>query len=357
MKLNYDFNEVMENMLSRLPKDMDKREGSIIWDALAPCAVEICLLYATLDEYLTESFADTASRPYLIKRAMERGIQAKEASPAILKTVVTPENTPINIGDKFTYKDLFFTVTEKISSGVYKIKSDLPGEIGNIPLGDLFPALYIPGFQKAQIDGIITPGTDEEDTEAFRKRYFENLRSLAFGGNIADYKEKSKSVHGVGYVKILPHWNGGGTVKIIFLDQKSAVPSESLIKKVKDCFDPDEFTGEGQGLAPIGHIVTVVGAKDIPINISAKFTLERNLDFASVEPFIESAISDYLENLRKKWEDSQNLIVRISALEYAILSCKGIVDIQNTKINGKNSNLILEFDQVPVKGEIINAGS
>ena len=251
MNYNYDFNEVMERMLSNLPDDMDKREGSIIWDALAPCAVEICILYATLEEFENESFADTASRPYLIKRAHERGVIPKEASKAILKAEIIPDKLHIDIGSKFTYKDLFYTVTEKISEGIYKITADTPGEKSNIPIGDLFPVRYIPGFQKAQIKGIITPGTDEEDTEIFRKRYFENLRSLAFGGNIADYKEKAKSIQGVGYVKVIPHWNGGGTVKILFLDQKASAPSPSLIKKVKECFDPNEFSGEGVGIAPL----------------------------------------------------------------------------------------------------------
>ena len=36
MEFNYDFDMMMDKMLSSLPENTDKREGSIIWDALAP---------------------------------------------------------------------------------------------------------------------------------------------------------------------------------------------------------------------------------------------------------------------------------------------------------------------------------
>ena len=34
-----NFEEIMRRMLSRIPNGIDKREGSIIWDALAPAAL------------------------------------------------------------------------------------------------------------------------------------------------------------------------------------------------------------------------------------------------------------------------------------------------------------------------------
>ncbi|MCY9219108.1 phage portal protein, partial [Bacillus haynesii] len=32
------FDEIMERMLDRVPADIDKRENSVIWNALAPAA-------------------------------------------------------------------------------------------------------------------------------------------------------------------------------------------------------------------------------------------------------------------------------------------------------------------------------
>ena len=58
------FELIMNRMLSRVNTDVDKREGSIIWDALAPAAAELALMYIQLDTVLNEAFADTAKREY-----------------------------------------------------------------------------------------------------------------------------------------------------------------------------------------------------------------------------------------------------------------------------------------------------
>ena len=314
--------------------------------------MELCIAYATLDEYVNESFADTASRTYLEKRAAERGIYPKKASSAILKMVVTPADININMGEKFTYKDLFFSVIEKTDLGVYKIKSDMPGETGNIQSGDLFPVNFFQDFIKAEIKGIIAHGTDEEETEHFRKRYFDNLNYLSFGGNIADYKEKVNAIEGVGGVKVIPHWNGSGTVKLIIIDDKYSIPSASLIKKVKNTFDPDDFSGNGDGIAPIGHCVTVEACKALPISINFSISFEPDIDFTSVKNEIKNIISSYFWELSAHWEEKDSLIVRISQIEAKILNLKGIIDIQNTTLNGKADNLTLDFAEIPIIREI-----
>ena len=55
-------------------KNLDSREGSLLWYGQAPAAVELQNLYIALDTVLRETFADTASREYLILRAKERGL-------------------------------------------------------------------------------------------------------------------------------------------------------------------------------------------------------------------------------------------------------------------------------------------
>ena len=46
---------ILQRMLDRVPNNMDKREGSIIFDALAPAAVELQLMYIELDTILKET--------------------------------------------------------------------------------------------------------------------------------------------------------------------------------------------------------------------------------------------------------------------------------------------------------------
>ena len=68
----------MERMLSRVPDALDKREGAIIFDALAPAAFEMSILYTELETALDQTFADTCQGVYLDKRCMERGITRQQ---------------------------------------------------------------------------------------------------------------------------------------------------------------------------------------------------------------------------------------------------------------------------------------
>ena len=97
---------ILQRMLDRVPNNMDKREGSIIFDALAPAAVELQLMYIELDTILKETFADTAQRDYLVRRAAERGIEPYEETYATLKGIFTPSSLEIPIGSRFSCNEL-----------------------------------------------------------------------------------------------------------------------------------------------------------------------------------------------------------------------------------------------------------
>jgi uncharacterized phage protein gp47/JayE len=55
-----DAEEILERMLNRVSDDKDKREGSIIYDALAPAAIELESIRADLDDAEYEPDIDTA---------------------------------------------------------------------------------------------------------------------------------------------------------------------------------------------------------------------------------------------------------------------------------------------------------
>ena len=67
---------------------------------------------------------------------------------------------------------------------------------------------------------------------------------------------------------------------------------------------------------------------------------------------VENAVSEYLLSLRKSWESNDYTVVRISQLEAAILALEGVVDIDNTTLNGSVNNLILTKYQIPVFGGV-----
>jgi len=349
---NVTFESIMEDMLARVPSNMDKREGSVIWDALAPCAIELQNIYIALDTVLNETFADTANLYYLAKRAAERGIAQKLATNAVLQGEFTPVTLELPIGSRFSCDTLNYVVTEKIQDGVYKLTCETVGVEGNRHLGTLIPIDYIDGLATAALTEILIPAEDDEDVESLRQRYFDSMTSQAFGGNVADYKEKTISLDGVGGVKVVPVWNGGGTVKLTIIDSAFGVPTDELIESVQNAIDPVGHSGEGVGLAPIGHVVTVVGVTGKTIDIVTNITYQSGWAWDSAKSYILNAIDLYFKELGQVWDENESLVVRISQLESRILSCAGVLDVSGTTLNGSTSNVSLDVNEIPVRGTI-----
>lgn len=348
---------IMQRMIEKVlesDSSIDTREGSIVYNALAPAAVELQNMYIQLDTVLNETFADTASRDYLIKRCAERGVVPEAATKAILKGVF---NIDVPLGSRFSYETLNYVVTEKIDIGVFKLECETAGIQGNQHLGVIIPIEYIDGLTNAQLTEVLIPGEDEEETEALRARYFSSIASQAFGGNKADYIDKVNDLDGVGGVKVYPTPGGvGGTVGLTIIDSTYGVPSSLLIDTVQTAVDPTSNSGEGVGIAPIGHIVTVAGVSATTVNITTEVTYQNGWAWADIEANVQAAIDAYFKELAGTWANLDNIIVRISQIETRLLDIAGVIDIQNTTINGGTGNLILGTDEIPQRGTVSDIG-
>ena len=354
---------ILKRMLKSVPDSLDKREGSIIFDSCKPAAIEFMLLYSMSDYFLKNTFGDTAEREYLIERAKERGLSPFPATYAKCKGAFTPANLNIPIGARFSYDDVNYAITEKISDGVYFMSCETSGTAGNKPTGSLIPIDYVQGLQTATLSEVTVPGEAEEETEAFRKRYLASFNSQAYGGNIADYKEKVNKIQGVGGVKVYPVWNGGGTVKVVFMTSEFKPPTAEFVNNVQTLIDPVTNSGQGVGIAPIGHFVTVQGATNSRIAIGLHLTFS-NGTYENYKDAIESAIDEYFLELNRGWQDTQKaeignvsnsgLVIRISQIESRLLNIEGIEDIQHTTLNNIEENLTLGLDELAVRSVITN---
>lgn len=348
----------MERMLGRVPDDLDKRQGSLVWNALGPADVEFSKLDMTIEEIYLEMFGDTASRSYLERRAKEAGVFPYPPEKAEIKAFL---NVDVPIGAKFRHEDLVYTVKEKLEDGFYALECDTEGAAGNLSGGELLPVEYIEGLRSARIEGLLKPGRDVEDTEAFRTRYLESLLADPYGGNIADYKLKVLGIEGVGGVKVTPVWKGGGTVRIDILNADFRKPSEELIARVQEALDPVPVSGQGVGIAPIGHRVTVFGATETKVDVSTKITFASGVGIEDIRSHITQAIDEYLLELAKGWTRSDRnmlspagnvLTVRLSQIDTRILDLPGVVDVQETTLNGARQNLVLDRLAIPVRGDL-----
>ena len=402
----YDFDTLLDKMLSNVDDRMDKREGSVIYDAVAPAALELANFYINLDMTLDEVFAESASYYYLIKRASERGLLPKEETNAILLMRVIPSETKISVGDRFNLDELNYTVTSIIdgNAGTYQVQCETAGIVGNQQLGVLLPIETeneLNDMESATLEEVLIPGEDEEDVETFRERYFASFDNEAFGGNKADYVEKVNNIDGIGGCKPIRAWSGGynparmipnttvrtwfeqqseetlgeniynwlstiynasinklltvgGTVKITIINSEFRKPSATLVQTVQEEIDPTNTTGEGDGVAPIGHVVNVVGVEEIPINVTlSDVEYETGYSFDTLKDAIETTIDNYFFDLRQAWASNDNLIVRTSQIEAQLLLMTGIVDIQGILLNGQEGNIVLDSDSIPIRGDVI----
>ena len=344
------FELLLQRMLDRVPSDLDKREGSVLYTALAPAAVELQNMYLELDKILNETFASTASRENLIKRAEERGLSPQSATPAVWKASLIGAEVPA--GTRFYCGSLNFTVQQKAEDGSYTLQCEQPGTQGNSAAGALTPVGYVQGLTSASLTELLIPGEDEEDTEAFRQRYLQSFDSNPCAGNTAYYRTFCHNLAGVGGVKVYPVWNGGGTVRLVLLNSEFQKPSDELIQQVQQAIDPPEQAGQGVGGAPIGHTVTVQPVQETTVNLSFSISYEEGWSFEDVSAQVEQAIDSYFLDLAKTWEESDGLTVRISWIESRILEVEGIVDVGNTLLNGEAANLSLASDFIPKRGQI-----
>lgn len=353
---------VRRRMLDAVSTALDKREGSIIYDATASAAIEIELLYAALDWFLKNTFGDTAERPFLIERALERGLKPYAATNAVIKAAFEPATVEVVIGSRFSCEELTYAVSEKLGAGTYLLTCEQVGRAGNKSSGRLVPIGYVTGLQTAQINELTIPGRDEEETEAFRTRYLKSFDAQAYGGNIADYKEKVRAIAGVGGVKVYPVWNGGGTVKVVFCTSENTAPTAEFTAKVQEILDPVPYAQQGVGIAPIGHRVTVEGAVAKAVTVRVRLTLNGGATVDMVKPVVEKALNAYFAELNAGWKDTQvvnvgtftntGLIVRRAKIESLILDIAGVVDVESLTLNGAAENVHLGKDEFAALGGV-----
>lgn len=264
----YTYENILQRMLDNISNDIDKREGSVIYNAIAPAATELAQMYFTLKNNMDLCFADTAVETYLDKICNQIGMQRREAIKATRcgqfwknekkedGGYVEYENLPL--GSRFSIDNIVFKVIEKIEdnnvNNAYKLECETPGEIGNNCFGILIPIDNIEGLGNTDLNEIIIPGQEEETDDELRERYFRYVLEVPFGGNIADYKQKIEETDGVGlvYIETANDLNeyDDENVRVTFLDSNLSKASDELVKIVQNNIDPTQ-DGSGIGLAPI----------------------------------------------------------------------------------------------------------
>lgn len=145
------------------------------------------------------------------------------------------------------------------------------------------------------------------------------------------------SVAGVGDVKVIPLWNGNGTVKVLVTDVNKNAASQELQKKVADYIET---------VRPIGATVTVTTPEYLIINVTANVRVNAaySQNYADI---LKDALNAYLVNL-----GFDNDCVSIAKVGMVMLNSGVISDYDSLQINGGINNVKIPPGYLPRAGDI-----
>ncbi len=327
---------IMARMLDRIPSDLDKREGSVIYDALAPAAAELAQLYIELEMQLRLAFGTTASGEYLALRTADYGVNRQIATSSRRRALFygsgdVPLDVPV--GSRFNADNLNYVVREKVAAGAYILECETPGVAGNTYYGLLLPIDYVTGLERAELGEVLVPGEDDESDEALRARYLHRVRNPSSGGNAADYRDWAMSVAGVGGAKVYPLWNGPGTLKVVIVDSDKGPASPTLVEETAEQIETKR---------PIGAAVTVVSATAAPIEVSAVVVLANGYTLQAVTDAFGMALETYFRSIAFSAS-----YVSIAGIGVLLLSVPGVLDYSGLTLNGGTGNVALDDEEIP----------
>lgn len=374
-KYTYDY--ILTEALSKVPDNVDKREGSIIRDALSPCCYEAAKHILYLADIIEQTYIETANGLWLDGRVIEGGVTRDPATYAkklgVFKTQLD-EPCQISIGQSFsTVGDTILNYTAvqvytnedgDVVPGSYIMQCNTVGSVGNSYIGRIVPNDYIEKLASAEITTLLYPGEEEESDDSLRERFLANLMKTAFGGNIAQYRQWAKEIPGIGGVQVYSVWAGGGTVKLSIIDTDYNSCSSEFCQTILEKFDPENSGGEtglGLGIAPIGHKVTVSTPLPRTINVSGKITLLPGYKLETLMPDIKASLENYLLSLREAWENSDDennysVTVYLGRINFAILNVKGVSSAYELKLNETDTDIKLtetsSLQEIPVLGTV-----
>jgi len=343
---NLTVEQIKNDILNRISSDLDKSEGSFINDMVSGVAYEIWKVYQSMDALIPIAFVDETSGEYIDKRAAEYGIKRKPGTKAEVALSFTgTDGTVIPKGKIFvTSEGLQFETSEdvtiengaaSVTATAVEIGSEYNVEVETIT-GQL---ISLSGLTSVTNLEPATGGADPETDAALVKRLYDYLQNPATSGNAAHYRQWALEVDGVGAAKVIPLWNGPGTVKVLIVGNNNEPVDQSIVEKCRVHIEENR---------PIGATVTVVSAEGLPINVSVSVIIDSTTTLENVRDSFEEALRVYLRSIAfSKYTLVYNRVA------YMLLDIPGVIDYTSLTINGGTTNITIGDDQVPVLGTVV----
>ena len=377
------FEQILDRTLSNeLLSDVDKREGSIVYDTLAPVCMELADAYAKMDILESQLSLLTATGSNLDNRAYEQGMAREQETQAerigTFKKYQIDEQTGEYVKDENDNKILIDMdipegsrfVSPENDSIIYEfigkddkdeniLRCETYGTVGNEYTGTILPLTAIPDLVEAKITGTHIPAQDTESDDELRTRVINKLNSLSFGGNIDAYIKKVSSIDGVGTCKVFPAWQYNGSVLLSVVDSSYEPITQSFADRIKEEIDPEESSGQGVGFAPIGHYVTITTPIKSNVKVQFHLDLEAGVTVGNVQEECERRIEEYFNSVRHNFGQDNTLGIYRARIIDTIIEIPEVLNITDVLLNDVDADIVytdeglLEHQYLPYVSEVI----
>lgn len=371
--------KILETLLSYVPDDLNKREGSLIRTSLAACAWAIEGMYLDLAYVQAQSYGETASTEYLDYIAGEQGLTRKPATPAVRYARF---NMSPPIGTQFRLngvsENIYYTLLTAATNSPDASYPDNPylgevtcteaGTIGNVYSGSLGTVDFVAGLTSALLLGIATPGTDVETDDSLRERWREAVGRIEFGGNIQAYRNFILSQPGIGAVQVYPVYNGPGTVLCSAINSDYEPLTTAQVDALQMLVCPPEAgnlnpSANGYGMAPIGARVVITTPNAVPVSITAdvKILSSSSRTIGEIQTEAAAKITEYIKSICMDWGTMSawnlahySMTLYLNKVLGILNNLDGVEVASSVLINGSASDLILHqfagpgWQQIPV---------
>ncbi|GAA4711198.1 baseplate J/gp47 family protein [Brevibacillus fulvus] len=354
---------IRDRVVGTIPAKWRKAPGDFTYDMATLLPPEIKALQINQDYSLKNAFALFAEGEYLDYICEEANVYRSQpdVSKGILR-ITAQAGVEIPMGYELTSivldKDknpvrvtvdaqATFTTDSTLDVAVTSVDT---GADKNVPAGSewiLNPP--IPGVEKIEQLANLAGGRDLEDDESLRAKWKEKKQKPIRSGNKQNYVSWALEVTGVGKAKCVPLWNGEGTVKVIIIDTEGLPATPALVAAVQNYIDPDQ-TGEGNGAAPIGAIVTVESAVVKNITVTADVTPNKNNTVDQVLQQFNADLDKYLAGLT--FVEGPDGYVIYSKVAGLLSNNPYLADYTGLTVNGGTANVTLEINEIPVRGTV-----
>lgn len=337
---------ILKRMLGNLNSIYDKTVGSFFYDFFSTIAIEINSLQEQQTEIKNNIFVDTATGEHLTLKCKERGVDRKQATPSSgYVTIKGKVGAIIPKGELVASELINFKIMENKTIPVggsisVLVQCESSGTIGNVPTNSItsFPKTLSGLYEVTNPDKFIN-GYNEESDEELRDRYYLKVRTPATSGNKYEYQSIALEVNGVGGARVIPRWNGRHTVKVVIISSNKTGAGQELITNVFNHIEDKR---------PIGADITVISAKEKPINISVKLAVDiDNFTTADVQLEVIEKIKEHIKSMAFQRE-----YISYARIGGVILDTEGVIDYSNLLINGDSENISIGNEEVAILGGV-----